>query len=332
MKWYKPLVRANGKVMVAVLLLAGILMVGLGVYFGFVRTNGYEKTAAVITDLEKDSSDPENVFWYPVVKYTVNGTEYERKLDSNVNNAKIGDEIKIKYDPADPQKAYLDSPGMIVYLIAAGGVILVAAVFVIVKNRMQLSKFKEQGDKPLFDIPQRGDEERSLYFLSDFGTAKGTCHIEDRDRNVVYELKCRKFSLLADSEYEFLDRTTNRSVIHYIGKPVTTSSSSFWVLDNHSTFSIDGADIWKKLHESGITIETSLDGIRFCYTIKRNNEQIAYAESTSKYVHEEDEEAHSSLAKLPFRGFFRIRTKELNLDIIFMVLFAIGRTDMMMYD
>ena len=38
------------------------------------------------------------------------------------------------------------------------------------------------------------------------------------------------------------------------------------------------------------------------------------------------------LAKVPVPGFFRIWTREKDLDAIFLTVFAIGRTDMMLYD
>ena len=47
-------------------------------------------------------------------------------------------------------------------------------------------------------------------------------------------------------------------------------------------------------------------------------------------VHEEDD--RSVLAKMPAPGFFRIWTQEKCLDAIFMTAFAIGRTDMTLYD
>ena len=39
-----------------------------------------------------------------------------------------------------------------------------------------------------------------------------------------------------------------------MSKTVTSSSDAPWVLDNHSTFSLNGEDVWKSLHENGIEI------------------------------------------------------------------------------
>ena len=115
-----------------------------------------------------------------------------------------------------------------------------------------------------------------------------------------------------------------------IGKTDTTSSNGFLVLDNHSTFTLDGRDIWKQLHKNGIRIETGMDGLKWVYTIYQNETKIARVVSANKKVHEEEEDG--VLSKVPMQGFFRIWTRELSLDAVFMTVFAIGRTDMMLYD
>ncbi|MBQ4383134.1 MAG: DUF3592 domain-containing protein [Firmicutes bacterium] len=330
---FKPLIKVTGKGMTGIFLIAGIVMIALGVYFGFFQGKGYEETTAVVTDLREeyvgDSTTPS---YFPTVRYTVGGKEYTADLGSSVNKNKLGTEIKIKYDPTNPAKAIENAPGIAIYLLIAGALITVFAVYSFVTNKKKNEELAESRPTELFGAPQPGLEERKLYFVTDLGTAKGTCHIEDANRTVLYEAVSTKFSLIADSEMEFVDHMLGRRTAHMVGKTVTSSSNGFFVLDNHSTFDFDGRDIWKQLHENGIRIATGLNGLKWAYTIYRDDVEIAQAINTNKLVHEEDAEAKGIIAKVPFPGFFRITTKEQNLDAIFLTLFAIGRTDMMFYD
>ena len=62
------------------------------------------------------------------------------------------------------------------------------------------------------------------------------------------------------------------------------------------------------------------------YTIRKDGEELAYAENTSQYVHEEDAEEHKVASKLPVQGFYRVHTREKNLDLLFMALVAMARS------
>ena len=335
MDWYKPLVKANGKGMTIIFMLAGIVMVVLGVYFGFVQGKDYVKTTAVITRIveEEDPSAENGIAQRPIVTYTAGGKEYTEKLDSWDPSYETGKEIKVKYDPADPSKVLEDSLGFTVYLLAVGAILIIIPIFYLIKNKKQMEELESRMEtqQSLFEASRPTGKEKKLYFLTDLGTAKGTAHIEDENRQVVYEAACTKFSLVADSEYDFIDHRSGSHKTHLIGKTVTSSSDAFWVLDNHSIFSIDGKDIWKVLHENGIRIETGMEKLKWNYNIFRGDVLIAEAVNTNKLVHEEDAEAKGALAAVPFPGFFRIRAFDENLDAIFLVLFAIGRTDMMIY-
>lgn len=67
----------------------------------------------------------------------------------------------------------------------------------------------------------------------------------------------------------------------------------------------------------------SVRGIRFRYFAMA----IARAESTGRYPHEEDTEEHKVVSSVPVQGFFRIWTRERNLDLLFVTLLAFARTE-----
>ena len=48
--------------------------------------------------------------------------------------------------------------------------------------------------------------------------------------------------------------------------------------------------------------------------------------SSSQYVHEEDAEQHNVVSKLAVPGFYRIWTREVNLDAVFVTAMAFARS------
>ena len=336
MELYKPLIKWKAKGFMIMLLLAGLVMIGLGVYFSFFQGRDYVKTTAVIESIRTEEGvDAEGHLadeYYPTVRYSVAGKDYHQELGFWQDGWDIGSQVKIKYDPQDPAKVTEDSLGVKLYLLIVGGLVTAFALFSLLRSKRVVKQLREENpDRPVFSAPRTGAVDRKLYFVTDTGTVKGSCHIEDENRKVLYEAVCTKFSLSSEVEYQFVDHVLGRSVTHLAGKTVTSSSNGLFVLDNHSTFNFDGVDIWKLLHENGVSIRTGSRGLHFTYNISRGGAEIAVAESCSSYVHEEDEEAHKVLSKVPAAGYYRIRTREENLDAIFLTLFAIGRTDMMIF-
>ena len=94
------------------------------------------------------------------------------------------------------------------------------------------------------------------------------------------------------------------------------------------TFELDGVDIWKYLKNNGIDVKTErMDGAVWPrYRVSRDGAEIAVLESSSQYVHDEDAEQHSVMNKLAVPGFYRIRTREENLDAVFVTAMAFARS------
>ena len=336
---FKPWLILPPKVLAALLMLLALAALGVGVYTGFFATKGFESTTAVIARIEEDesfaSADPGDKQYTTYVTYTVDGKEYTEDLGSYAPGYTVGKEVKVKYDPADPATVRDASLGFSLYLILIGAALIAVSVFTMMKNGRQRSEVKADKaaggeSQPLFRPSHKLSEEREVYFLTDQGTAKGTCHLEDAGRNLLYEAVCDKFSLVGDSLYTFKDREHGAEKQYSVGKTLTQSSDGLFALDNHSSFPLNGKDVWKQLHKNGIRIETGLDGLKWAYTLYRDEEPIARIVNTGRKVHEEDE--GGVLAKMPAPGFFRIWTREKYLDAIFLAAFAIGRTDMMLYD
>lgn len=89
--------------------------------------------------------------------------------------------------------------------------------------------------------------------------------------------------------------------------------------------------MWKHLKQNGVSVDTNytvgeVTAVGKNYRILRDGAEIARAVQTSQYVHEEDAEAHNVAGAIPIQGFFRVWTREQNLDLVFMTLLAFARS------
>ena len=309
-----------------------VIALGAGIYFTFFQSAGFVDGTATIVSIEEDPDyipDPnsENDVQYIVtVKYTVDGKEYTSRLNSYDPSYKVGGEVAIKYDPKDPTKL-TSGFGFGIYIMIAGGVILLLVIFVTIKEKLSVKKIKETNGELTF-APSAKGEERTLYFLTDLGTVKVGHHLEDKNRKVIYEAKMTKFSPLSAFDFDFIDHENNKTVHHLLGHAEETDWNSL-LIDNNYSFTFDGKDVWKQLRSIGVKIDSRFGqakGVMPSYTISRDGEELAYAENTSQYVHEEDEQAHKVSSNIPLQGFYRVRTKEKNLDLLFVILVAMARS------
>lgn len=309
-----------------------LVAVAVGVWITFFQSAGFQTAKATIVSIENDpdyvpDGQTENDNKRIVkVEYEVDGKKYTSNLDSDGPTYQVGNEIEIKYDPKNP--GTIHSGGSFgIYFIIAGGVILLVIIVFSIKKRITLNKLYEQRGEITYAPSEQG-EQRKLYFLTDLGTPKAGHRIEDKDRRVLYEAKMTKFSMATPYGFDFIDHEKNTTTPHFIGHEQQTEWNML-LIDNHFTFTIDGEDIWKHLKNNGISIESKLAPGKVAtvvYTVFRNDEQIAYFETTSQYVHEEDEAEHKVTGQIPTRGFYRIYTSEKNLDLLFTVLLAFARS------
>ena len=315
-----PKQKINATVLAVICLVAGM-------HLTFFRSQGFVKTTGTIVALREDSTGDSTVY-FPTVEYTVGGKTYTGELDIGSGSYKVGKNIKVLYDPNAPSVVH-DGGGVGIYLMAVSLVILAVVIRSTVQKKRGLKQLEEQralhGDADL--APSMKGEERELYFLSDTGTAKVGHRIEDRQRLVLYEAKMTKFTLISPYGFEFIDHEHGRTTPHLVGHEEESEYNSF-LLDSNYTFELDGVDIWKYLKNNGIDVKTErMDGAIWPqYRISRDGEEIAVLESSSQYVHEEDARQHSVASKLAVPCFYRIRTREKNLDAVFVTAMAFARS------
>lgn len=310
-------------------LVLSVIALAAGVYMTFFQSAGYEKTTATIVSIKEDPDyipDPNNendVSHIITVKYKVNGREYSTRLDSDSPSYKVGGTVDIRYDPKDPLKI-TSGMGFGLYLMIVGGVILIGLIVLTVKKRSSLKQLKEIQGEITYAPSQKG-EERKLYFLTDLGTPKYGHRIEDANRRVLYEAKMTKFTLTNPFGFDFIDHEHGKTTPHLIGH----EEESEWgliFLDNHYTFTLDGEDIWKHLKNNGISVDSRFSTKGVSFTLLRDGEELAFVETSSQYVHEDDAEQHKVASKIPVQGFYRITTRETDLDLLFVAILAFARS------
>ena len=307
----------------------------VGVFFivggvvGIRQDNTFLRTTAVIRSIElvSEADSAEDTDEYAVmVEYSADGKTYVSDLGTMKKDFAEGKEIEILYDPSNPEAIVLPGKTGPILMIVLGAAAAIGAGIALIESRRAEETDDWAAGSSAY-APSVQGEERSLYFLSDTGTMKIGHRLEDADRKVLYEAKVTKFTLLRPTEMEFIDGRTGVSSQHGVGHEVTTEYSSILV-DTHSTFTLDGEDIWKHLKRNGITVESGFAEGKILfpqYRIFRDGREIALVTSSSRFVHEEDDKGGIG-SKVPVRGFYRIRTREVNLDLLFVTVMAFART------
>ena len=317
------------RIFAAIIALAAL---GFGIYSTFIRSAGFVDGTATIISIEDDPNyihDPDSlndVEYIVKATYTVDGKEYTTTLNSYDPSYKVGGEVAIKYDPKNPEKM-TSGFGIGIAIMIIGAVILLIVIFATIKKRASVKKLKEMNGDLTFAPSEKG-EERTLYFITDVGTPKFGHRIEDKNRNVLYEAKMTKFTVTTPFGFDFIDHEHGKTTPHLIGHAEETDWNML-LIDNNYTISFDGKDIWKQLRKLGVTIDSRFGeakGVMPSYKIFKDGDQLAYAENTSQYVHEEDEEQHKIASKVPVQGFYRVHTCEKNLDLLFTILVAMARS------
>lgn len=113
----------------------GIVILVIGIYMNFFEGRGYIETTAVIDHIDETYSGGDNDTEYDVyVNYTVDGKDYQSRSDYYSPSYKEGKEIKIYYNPDNPQQIHGDSKGFRIYILVVGVVILVVSVLAFLRS------------------------------------------------------------------------------------------------------------------------------------------------------------------------------------------------------
>lgn len=308
-----------------------IIALAIGVNMVFFRTAGLDRATATVSHVEvEEAADPEETEYTVMVEYSIDGNAYTAELDaSDLGKYEPGQTVEVYYDAAKPEIVKTRELGFGLYVLIVGIALLAWQVFDFIRGKKQVSELKEADPDFASYMPSVKGDERELYFVSDRGTAKVGHRIEDAWGKVLFEGKVTKFTLSAPTGFDFIDHVNGQTRPHLVGHEESAEYNSL-LLDNYYTFTFDGENIWDHLKRNGITVKTGkVDGNILWpqYRIFRDGEEIALVKSSSMYVHEEEAEKHGKLVNaIPAQGYYRIWTREQNLDLLFVTIMAFART------
>ena len=161
-------------------------------------------------------------------------------------------------------------------------------------------------------------------FKPTFGGIKQGFAMDSTNGQMVCEAKMLKFKLFGAAPFEFINYLTNKKEEHQIGKTVTQSLSGMTeFLSIKSSFKYDGKNIWY-LHELGVRIDSKMSSgkLGMTYGISLKGKEIATLASTTP----------KGKALITNSMYYDVECDEDNLDLVFLVTFAIARTDQGYYD
>jgi len=166
---------------------------------------------------------------------------------------------------------------------------------------------------------------KTYLFKPDKKFLKQGFFMEDENKNVIYEAKMAKFALIGAFEFEFVNHKTNTSNVHKIGHTLTSSESGMLhMVSIKSSFKLDGQNVWDYLHELGIRIDSKLSSnkIGMTYVVSLKGQDFATIATSSPNG--------KSLITNPYC--YDVTTDDENLDLAFLVTFAIARTEQVAYN
>ncbi len=150
--------------------------------------------------------------------------------------------------------------------------------------------------------------------------------LTDESGSTVYEAIMVKNSLFGGMQFDFVNHVTNRTVKHKVGHTLTTETGvggGFELLSTKSRFKLDGKNIWDFLHEQGVRIDSNLSHgrIGMTYTVTLKGHPLA-ALTTA---------APGGKGLITSSHYYEVTAEENDLDLAFLVTFAIARTDQVLY-
>ena len=165
------------------------------------------------------------------------------------------------------------------------------------------------------------------YFRFDGNGLKPGYILEDADRKVLFEGKMLKNALIGARIFEFTDHATGTVAEHEVGHTTTQSyNNEFFSVS--SWFKFDGENIWDLLHERGLRFETDLHS-KFPYTVynvRKSGSDFARIETSSIYVHEEEEAGHKLVVPAGSM-YYRCWTQYDDFESLFLIMFALSLTE-----
>ncbi len=317
-----------------VLVPIGIVLIIFGIITcSFGSRNMVETMGKVTGVTEAGEEDGKKVFNVDV-SYTADGKDYSNTFYNLSGEYNVGDDIRMFYDAEDPNtisnsgESWLIGLGIIAAGIAstAAGILKTVRAF---KKSRELDKAAGGKGAPAVEFGDYKNEAgtREIYCRYDGNTFKPGYILEDADGTVLFEGKMEKNNLIGARLFRFTDHSTGAVSEHEVGHELSEYYNNEF-LSNRSWFKFDGKNIWDVIHDRGVRINTNLFSKfpNLIYEVSRNGSPFAWIETSSMYVHEEEEAQHK-IAIPVGKYYYRIWTGSHDLETVFLTVFAISESE-----
>lgn len=312
----------------------GIFMIIFGVIMSGFKTDKFLETTGKVTGVEEhiEYVDSKQQTVYDVsFTYTADGKTYEGRFDNLGKAPKVGDDVKVYYDPENPERitnSKMDFLAPILIGVGAlaivGGVVLTVKAF---KKSKELDAKAPAARSNAFAGFKTAPGVTEYYVRFDGNTLKPGYVMEDADRNVLYEGTMLKQALVGARPFEFVNHATGTVQPHDVGHTMTQTYNNE-VFSAKSWFKFDGRNIWDVLHDSGLRLETDIVSKfpNLVYNLSQNGQPMARFETSGMYVHEDEAEQHR--VNIPVgHWYYRVWTNSEDFDTLFLTIFAVSETE-----
>ena len=309
----------------------GVILIVVGIFLMSLNMGSYLETVGKVTDVYETRNQENSKVYDVSFTFTVDGKEYEGVFSELTEEYKVGDEIKVFYNPEDPTQTTNSKLGGIVapIMIGLGAVALVFGVFKTVKA-FQKSKELDQVPKAapvVFEGFKQNPGVTEYYCRHDGVMLKPGYILEDAARKVLFEGKMTKQALVGARIFEFSNHVSGGVAEHEVGHTMTqTYNDNGW--SAKSWFKFDGKNVWDVIHDRGIRLQTNMRSKfpNFIYEVSKDGQAFAILETSGKYVHE-DEAAEHKLNVPVGRYYYRVWTNTRDFETLFLTIFAISETE-----
>ena len=314
----------------------GLILIIVGIFLMTRNMDNYVETVGTVTQVEEGLNSEDSKVYDTTVTITVDGKEYTNVIPEMTEEHKIGDQIKVFYDPEDPTQITLSKVGGIVapIMIGVGVLALAFGLFKTVKAYKKSKELDQVGRAPavVFEGFKQTPGVTEYYCRYDGVTLKPGYILEDAAREVLFEGKMTKQALIGARTFEFNNHTNGAVTEHEVGHTVTqTYNDNGWSAS--SWFKFDGKNVWDLLHEKGLRLQTNMRSKfpNFTYEISKNGQAFALIETSGKYVHEDEAAEHK--VNVPIgRFYYRVWTNTRDFETLFLTIFAISETEQMVVE
>ena len=309
----------------------GIVLIIFGVILMMFKSDNYLETVGKVTTVVEETNADNQKEYDVSFTYTVDGKEYTGTFDNLGKKSKEGDDIKVYYNPDNPEQITNSKLGGIVgpIVIGVGVLALALGAFLTVKAFRKSKELDQTAKAPAVDFEgfQQAPGVTEYYCRHDGVTLKPGYILEDGARKVLFEGKMVKQALVGARVFEFSDHTTGAVKQHEVGH-TTTQSYNDEFFSVKSWFKFDGKNVWDVLHERGLRMTTNLHSKfpNLIYEVSKDGKAFARIETSGKYVHE-DEAAEHKLNIPVGRYYYRVWTNSRDFETLFLTIFAISETE-----